>query len=61
MAAEAAKTNKQLHDDENGNDNRMTETDMMIELMDLLSQDGISDNKFRKILDYVERALSEAD
>ena len=53
-----------MHDDENGNDHKsqqMSETDMMVEFMDLMSQDGASDNKLRKILDYVERVLTEAD
>ena len=54
-----------MGDDENGNDDEslqhMSETDLMVELMDLLSQDGISDNKLRKVLAYVERVLSEAD
>jgi hypothetical protein len=37
-----------MHEDENGNGDEslqdMAETDLMVELMDLLSQDGISDD-----------------
>lgn len=35
--------------------------DTMVELMDLMSQEGLSDNTLRKILDYVERVVSEVD
>jgi hypothetical protein len=58
---ERAKTNKMMPDDEIGNDNSMTEADMMVEFMDLMSQEDISDYKLRKILAYVERVLSEAN
>jgi hypothetical protein len=51
-----------MHDGENGSDDEslqyMSETDLMVELMDLLSQDGISDNKLLKILDYQDSRLS---
>ena len=54
-----------MPDDENGNhDNPLQEmsvADLLAELMDLMSHDGISDNMPRKILDYVERVVSEAD
>ena len=54
-----------MHNDEDGNGDEslqdMSETDMMIELMDLISQPGISDKKLRKILAYIERVVSEAD
>ena len=63
--AEAAKTNKNMHDDEHGNDDKllqhMSDTDMLAEFMDLISQEGISDNKLRKILAYAERVVSEPD
>ena len=39
----------------------MSEADMMADLMGMMSQEGISDNKLRKILAYVERVLSESD
>jgi hypothetical protein len=51
-----------MNDDETGNHTQdLTEADVMAELMDLISQPGIRDNKLRKILDYVERVLSEPD
>ena len=31
----------------------------MVQLMDLINQESISDKKLRKILAYVERVLSE--
>ncbi|HET8669573.1 MAG TPA: hypothetical protein VFM05_02805 [Candidatus Saccharimonadales bacterium] len=53
-----------MHDDENGNDDLlqdMSESDMLAELIDRISQPGISDDKLRKILDkildYVEQVL----
>lgn len=39
----------------------MTEADTMVEFVDPLSQDGISDNKLRKILANVERVVSETE
>ena len=54
-----------MHDDENGNDDKplqdMSETDILVAFMDLMSQEGISDIKLRKFLDYVESVVSEAD
>ena len=53
-----------MHGDENGNDNSpqdMSEPDMLAELMGLMSREEISDSKLSKILDYVERVVSEAD
>ena len=54
-----------MHDDENGNDDNslqdIAEADILPEFMGLISQPGISDNKLRKILAYVERVLSEPD
>ena len=53
-----------MHDGENGSDDEslqyMSETDLMVELMDLLSQDGISDNKLLKILEYQDSRLCRA-
>jgi hypothetical protein len=34
---------------------------MLAEFMDLMSREGISDNKLRKILAYIEQVLSEPD
>ena len=54
-----------MNDGENSNNNKslqgMAGTDMMAELMGLISQEGISDNKVHKILDQVERFVSEPD
>ena len=54
-----------MHDDENGTDDNslhnLSEADLLAELMDLMSREGISDNKLRKILDYVKRVVSETD
>jgi hypothetical protein len=53
-----------MRDDEDGNDDmslqNMSASDMMAELMDLMSQEGISDSKLRRILAYVERVLSRS-
>lgn len=52
-----------MPNDETGNDDKspqdMPESDRLAELMGLMSQEGISDSKLRKILDYVERVVSE--
>ena len=54
-----------MPDDENGKvDNPLqdvSESDLLAELMGLMSREGISDGKLRKILAYVERVLSERD
>ena len=54
-----------MHDDENGNDDKplqnTSETDMLVEFMDMVRREGISDKKLRKVLDYVERVVSETD
>ncbi|HEX5735271.1 MAG TPA: hypothetical protein VF131_20750 [Blastocatellia bacterium] len=51
-----------MNDDELGNNDEslqsMFEAEIMAELMGLLSREGISDTKLRKILAYVERVLS---
>ena len=39
----------------------MTSRDMVIKLMNLTTQEGISDEKLQKIIDYVEKLLSEPD
>ena len=39
---------------------QICEADMLAELMDLMSQEGISESKFHKILDYVGRVVAEA-
>jgi hypothetical protein len=49
-----------MHDDESDIED-MSEADMLAEFMDLMSQEGISDNRLRKILAYVERVVSERD
>ena len=54
-----------MHDDEIRNDDKslqtLSETDMLVEFMDLMSRESISDNKLRQILDYVERVLAQPD
>jgi len=39
----------------------MSKRDIVVKIMNLITQEGISDNKLRKILDYVERVVSETD
>lgn len=39
----------------------MPGADMLAELMDLMSHEGINNSNLRKILVYVERVLSERD
>jgi hypothetical protein len=54
-----------MPDDENGNDDNspqdMSESDLLTELMGLLSREGISDSKLRKILAHIDRVVSEPD
>jgi len=53
-----------MHDDDDGNDMSLqdiSESELLVEFMDLMSREGISDYKLRKILDYVERVVSELD
>lgn len=39
----------------------LTSRDIVIRLMNLTTEEGISDEKLRKILDYAEKILSEPD
>ena len=54
-----------MHDDENGIGGKslqaMSESDLLAELMGLMSQEGISDNMLRKILVDGESVLSERE
>ena len=39
----------------------MSKRDIVVKIMNLITQQGVSLNKLRKILAYVERVLSESD
>lgn len=60
-----AKWKKKMGKKPNGNDKKlpehMTSRDMVIRIMNLTTQEGISDDKLQKIIDYVEKILSEPD
>ena len=40
---------------------QMSKRDIVVKIMNLITQEGVSNKKLRKILDYVERVVSEAD
>ncbi|HJQ68814.1 MAG TPA: hypothetical protein VKA70_07570 [Blastocatellia bacterium] len=37
------------------------EKDVVVKIMSLTAQEGVSDKKLRKILDYIESVLAEPD
>ena len=39
----------------------MSNKDIVVEIMNLITQEGVSLKKLRKILDYVERVVSETE
>ena len=51
--------------DKNGKNEKLTENmsgkDMVVKIMNLTTQEGVSEKNLRKILDYVRKVLSEPD
>jgi hypothetical protein len=60
-----AEWKKKMGKEPNGNGEKkpenLTSRDMVIRLMNLTTEEGISDEKLRKILEYAEKVLSEPD
>ncbi|HET8678323.1 MAG TPA: hypothetical protein VFO63_21155 [Blastocatellia bacterium] len=49
----------------NGDDDKLPEDldekDMVVKIMSLTAQEGVSDKKLRKILDFIESVLAEPE